>query len=276
MPRSSQRSFAFNASTLDFDAVKSLEDLCLIAGMSGPGSWGKALRWAEANMPLLLQQFADVRRCPKCERPMSRYKEIRTDPARVGQERIRYRCNPCNNSYQRHRQGIRNPSRSRGRGELVVTQRSFSKPQKDRAKLERSRSKRIATKGWSNGVFKAYGLTLEQYVDLLEKQNYKCAIEGCSFRHRHEEWFAIPPRRRGDRGRPNYNRFLLCVDHCHSTGRVRGLLCSRCNLALGAIEALTRDGVHAFSLYRYQQRQLDWARNDAGHTPAPVHDDVDA
>ncbi len=55
-----------------------------------------------------------------------------------------------------------------------------------------------------------YGLTLEQYDDMLDRQGGGCAI--CD----------EPP---GDTA--------LHVDHCHDTGRIRGLLCFRCNSALG-------------------------------------------
>jgi hypothetical protein len=56
-----------------------------------------------------------------------------------------------------------------------------------------------------------YGISLEQYEILLEVQDHKCAI--CK-----DECLS---------GRN------LAVDHCHESGRVRGLLCVNCNIGLG-------------------------------------------
>ena len=53
-----------------------------------------------------------------------------------------------------------------------------------------------------------YGLTLEQYNELSLKQNNRCAA--CL---QHSSGFV--------------------VDHSHATGKIRGLLCNGCNLALG-------------------------------------------
>lgn len=64
-------------------------------------------------------------------------------------------------------------------------------------------------------LMKNYNLTLEDYDSLLEAQDYKCAI--CRYEA-------------GKRGRP-----LLAVDHCHDTGKVRGLLCDPCNRAIGML-----------------------------------------
>lgn len=58
-----------------------------------------------------------------------------------------------------------------------------------------------------------FGLSLEQYRELEERQDHKCAL--C-----HKE--------RGPK------RFA--VDHDHKTGKNRGLLCDRCNLGLGWFE----------------------------------------
>lgn len=66
-----------------------------------------------------------------------------------------------------------------------------------------------------------FGISLVQYKDMLEKQNYSCAICG---------------KRNGlDLHRPGAAK-ELSVDHCHRTGQVRGLLCSDCNRGIGQLQ----------------------------------------
>jgi hypothetical protein len=57
-----------------------------------------------------------------------------------------------------------------------------------------------------------YGISVEQYSEMLAKQNGVCAICG-----------SVPGGRR------------LCIDHNHETGEIRGLLCDKCNRALGML-----------------------------------------
>lgn len=56
-----------------------------------------------------------------------------------------------------------------------------------------------------------YGITTDEYTRLAKKQNWVCAI--CGKRERRLS--------------------RLVVDHCHSSGKIRGLLCSTCNTGLG-------------------------------------------
>ncbi len=65
-----------------------------------------------------------------------------------------------------------------------------------------------------------YGLTPQDYLDMLAAQGDRCAICGL------EE-----PSAHGRTG----TKFRLSVDHCHTTGRVRGLLCQKCNRAIGLL-----------------------------------------
>jgi hypothetical protein len=57
-----------------------------------------------------------------------------------------------------------------------------------------------------------FGITRQQYLEILVKQSNHCAI--CP----------ITPKQNGKD---------LAVDHCHRTNRNRGLLCSQCNVGLG-------------------------------------------
>ena len=63
---------------------------------------------------------------------------------------------------------------------------------------------------WKYHIKRTYGLTLEEYLRLVEQQNYKCKI--CQ-------------------KEVNYR---LHVDHDHLTGDIRGLLCTACNWGLGS------------------------------------------
>lgn len=64
-----------------------------------------------------------------------------------------------------------------------------------------------------------YGIGYEDVLKMLEDQDYLCAI--CR-----EVGFKMHPGIKSP----------LNVDHCHETGRVRGLLCHNCNRALGLLK----------------------------------------
>lgn len=72
-------------------------------------------------------------------------------------------------------------------------------------------------------VCEKYGMTVDDFDELLKKQGGTCAICG----------------KKQKNGRKHEN---LSIDHCHTTGKVRGLLCRKCNLGLGLFGDTT-DGV---------------------------------
>lgn len=62
-----------------------------------------------------------------------------------------------------------------------------------------------------------YGITLEEYQTILDSQGGLCRICGCS---------SDSPRVLGS----------FAVDHDHTTGAIRGLLCNQCNRAIGMLD----------------------------------------
>lgn len=66
-------------------------------------------------------------------------------------------------------------------------------------------------------LFATYGLSVREYEALLAAQGGRCAI--C----------------RTDEPTPTRGRAAWRVDHDHSTGQVRGLLCNNCNSGLGML-----------------------------------------
>lgn len=84
--------------------------------------------------------------------------------------------------------------------------KNVSKEQLHQYYLNRKRKQRNAK------LLRDFGITIEQYEDILSSQDHKCAICGKT-----EE----------------DNKKSLAVDHCHETLRIRGLLCNNCNVAIG-------------------------------------------
>ena len=78
----------------------------------------------------------------------------------------------------------------------------------------KSRHKENPERTKNNDLKRLYGITLDEHTQMYEEQNGRCAI--C-----------------GNEGNGKWKR--LCVDHCHSTGKVRKLLCHHCNTALGLV-----------------------------------------
>lgn len=79
-------------------------------------------------------------------------------------------------------------------------------------KKERARSQR----GYH--IKRRYGVTTEDYDRMLSDQNGGCKLCG------------KPP------AMTSQITLRLFIDHCHTTGKVRGLLCARCNTGLGFVD----------------------------------------
>lgn len=65
-------------------------------------------------------------------------------------------------------------------------------------------------------IIHKYGMTLAEFSEMVERQGGGCAICG-------KEIYLTSTGR----------IFRLCIDHCHDTGEIRGVLCTRCNTGIG-------------------------------------------
>lgn len=72
--------------------------------------------------------------------------------------------------------------------------------------------KKSNTGSWRKATLRRLGISEQDFQTMRIAQNGVCAICG---------------------GGPVGRNKVLSIDHCHTTGRVRGLLCGRCNVGLG-------------------------------------------
>lgn len=116
--------------------------------------------------------------------------------------------------------------------------KKFSDKQKKKYHSESAAARKKRQERYrSNALQKKFGITVEEYETLLKQQNYVCAFCG------------KPEKAKSKIGKIR----RLCVDHCHKTGRVRGLLCYMCN---HTIARLGDDIESAEKLLRYMKGEI--------------------
>ena len=145
-----------------------------------------------------------MKKCRKCgrEKPLEEFYKMAG--MRDGH---RNECKACNLAAKaRRHQANPEPVRERAR------RWKRENPERDaanQAAFRTSGKKRVSDR--KSHLRRKFGISLEDYEQLLQDQGGRCAI--CE--------------------RPPREDIALHVDHEHGTGRIRGLLCFRCNNALG-------------------------------------------
>ncbi len=146
-----------------------------------------------------------TKQCPKCEylQPIGEFSKDKTNS-----DGLQAYCKECNKQYgreyyERNRNGILRQSKKWGKKyrRTIRGQEVHRKASKKYSQSERRRKTWLKYK---------YDITPEQHEQMYLAQDGRCAI--CPE--------AVP-----------YGE--ICVDHDHITGRVRGLLCRKCNFMLG-------------------------------------------
>lgn len=145
--------------------------------------------------------------CPRCDQT----KSLTEFAGRKNKQGLPYPssyCRPCQADYNREWR-LKN-----GADQLAKRKAKYRADPEFRAAVKEASARRYAADPDTQRdqrLLKEFGITLVQYRAMAEAQGYLCAICGETCKT----------------GRS------LAVDHDHETGRVRGLLCARCNNGLG-------------------------------------------
>lgn len=163
----------------------------------------------------------DTKKCIKCERSLD-LTEFNKD--RTRKDGLRPYCKECFKPY--HRQSYANTkARVLADDDFRLARNAQRRkwlaenPEKAKQYRQQLYSKRTPEDNKNAFMKSVYGITLDQYEVLLEKQDGVCAI-------------CLRPERRKSR---YGGTCRLHVDHDHKTGKLRGLLCSTCNFAIGGM-----------------------------------------
>lgn len=162
------------------------------------------------------------RQCRKCNavKPLDEYYKLTGLAVSSKNLGHSYACKKCDSEYAKAHRGKLDPA-------MAVHRRARAykkmKSDPDRYADHRAMKNRWnrSEKYYERYYQRRFGISLEQVQKMLQVQNGLCANIGCS------KPITAPSHE---------NKSTFAVDHNHQTGKVRGLLCIRCNCMLGHIE----------------------------------------
>jgi len=150
---------------------------------------------------------ADVKPCTRCKevKSLGLFSKNKRTP-----DGYKYVCKTCISSdyfKNQDKEKAKRKAHYNGKKSEYI-ERSYNWREQNPEKRQLSEKKR--------SLKKKYGLEWATYINMMEAQDGRCAICNTPLSVHANEHFPS-----------------ACVDHCHKTGKIRGLLCYSCNLVLG-------------------------------------------
>lgn len=172
----------------------------------------------------ILQLPVLTRKCPRCQETKPR---VEFYPAKEKKDGCSVYCKPCFNRLCGERY-----KKSRAKASSKYNKKKWanhSSRERTQAMVER----------FERHIFSKFGLSLGDLRDILRRQHNLCANRACGTEISLDVHGREPNR--------------AVADHCHDTGKFRGLLCNKCNHAegfysqhknrlIGIIEYLDKNG----------------------------------
>jgi hypothetical protein len=146
-----------------------------------------------------------MKQCNKCPTPKDLKEFSKLKKSKDGHHAT---CKECLNSSRRAKY-LSNPEI---RNKAIKHQHEWRKNNPDKVKKW---EKENPEKYLDGQLRRKFGIGFDQYLSMKESQDSRCAI--CK-KHQNE-----------------FNE-MFCVDHDHLTGKIRGLLCRKCNSGIGLLQ----------------------------------------
>lgn len=170
-------------------------------------------------MSALLKLVSNEKTCTKCQvvKPLTDFYQRKKDGYFTSSCKV---CWKTSCKSWREKDKIKNPDRPKQKYKNYRSKINFS-PEKYREHLDKKNKWNHSDKYYDMYYKKRFGISFSEVKSMLAIQNGCCANIGCGCE------IAIHPKDEQKKA---------CVDHCHTTGKVRAMLCVKCNTLLGHVE----------------------------------------